>query len=47
MVEDAVEEEEKEDKGVCWKREVWSEGGGGDGVEMALVGTVDKLPDVV
>lgn len=35
----------KEDKG--WKREVWSEGGGGDGVEMALVGTVDKLPDVV
>ena len=46
MGEGEVEEvEEREDKG--WKREVWSEGGGGDGVEMALVGTVDKLPDVV
>ena len=46
MVEGAVEEEgEKEDKG--WKREVWSGGGGGDGVEMAFVGTVDKLPEVV
>ena len=44
VVEGAVEEEEEEEG---WKREVWSEGGGGDGVEMALVGTVDKLPDVV
>ena len=45
-VEGEVEEvEEREDKG--WKSEVWSGGGGGDGVEIALVGTVDKLPEVV
>lgn len=39
--------EEEDNEGVCWRGEAWSEGGGGEGVEMALVGTVDKLPDVV
>ena len=42
----AEEDEENEDEGVRWRGEAWNEGGG-DGVEMALVGTVDKLPDVV
>ena len=37
---------EDEDEAVLWREEARSEAGG-DGVEMALVGTVDKLPDVV